>query len=171
MRREHRTPATVVDQRGTALVEGGGADLSPTQRPILIGALASTDRFHRDTGLGNILHPGKISFREVSAVDSLHVIIDGNRVSAHVDDISPLRRRRDGSIGYSLPRILAHNVTGVLADVNRILRGAQGEHRCNLDCEVVWVDDDHPADSAVPHPCGAGTDSTPAPDAPTTSDT
>jgi hypothetical protein len=49
----------------------------------------------------------------VSAVDSLHVIIDGNRVSAHVDDISPLRRRRDGSIGYSLPRILGSPDPGV----------------------------------------------------------
>jgi hypothetical protein len=159
MRREHRTPATVVDQRGTALVEGGAADLSSTQRPILIGALASSDRFHRDTGLGNIFHPGKISFREVSPVDSLHVIIDGNRVSAHVDDISPLRRRRDGSIGYSLPRILAHNVSGALADLNRMVRGASGEHRCNLDCEVVWVDDDERADPAVPDPC-AGTAAT-----------
>jgi hypothetical protein len=157
MRREHRTPATVVDQRGTALVEGGAADLSPSQRPILIGALASSDRFHRDTGLGNILHPGKISFREVSTVDSLHVIIDGNRLSAHVDDISPLRRRRDGSIGYSVPRILAHNLSGALANLNRMLRGASGEHRCNLDCEVVWVDDDEPADPVVPDPCGAET--------------
>jgi hypothetical protein len=171
MRREHRTSATVVDQGETALVEGGAADLCPTQRPVLIDALTRSDRFHRDTGVGKIFHPGKISFREVSAVDSLHVIIDANRVSAHLDDISPLRRRRNSSIGYSLLRILAHNVSGALADANRILRGVQGEHRCNLDCEAVWVDDDDSADPVAPDPCGTATDSTPPTGAPTPSGT
>lgn len=142
MRREHRTPATVVDHRGTTVVEGGLDDLSPTERPVLIGALEASDRFRRDTGLGNIFHPGKISYREVSTVDSLHIVIAGNRISAHVDEISPLGRRRDGSIGYSLLRVLAHNVAGACAHLARCVRGANGKQRCNLECEVVWVDDD-----------------------------
>ncbi len=143
MRQKHRTPATVMDHRGNTVVSGGSEDLSPAERPVLIGSLEASDRFHRDTGLGKIFHPGKISFREVSEVDSLHILIDGNRISAHVDDISPLRRRPDGSIGYSLFRVLAHNLSGFCADVVRFVRGQSGEQRCNLECEVVWVDDDH----------------------------
>ncbi|MBW3644945.1 MAG: hypothetical protein KY441_05505 [Actinobacteria bacterium] len=149
MRREHRTPATVVDSRGTTVVDGGADELSPTERPVLIGSLEASDRFHRDTGLGKVFHPGKVSFREVSAVDSLHLLIDGNRISAHVDEISPLRRRADGSISYSLLRVLAHNLSGAWAHAVRVLRGANGEQRCNLECEVVWVDDD-PADRLLP---------------------
>ena len=142
MRQQHRTPATVMDHRGNTVVSGGVDDLSPAERPVLIGSLENSDRFHRDTGLGKIFHPGKISFREVSAVDSLHILIDGNRISAHVDDISPLRRRPDGSIGYSLFRVMAHNVAGACAHAARVVRGQNGEQRCNLECEVVWVDDD-----------------------------
>ncbi len=149
MRREHRTPATVVDSRGTTVVDGGVDELSPTERPVLIGSLEASDRFHRDTGLGKVFHPGKVSFREVSAVDSLHLLIDGDRISAHVDEISPLRRRPDGSISYSLSRVLAHNLSGAWAHVVRVLRGANGEQRCNLQCEVVWIDDD-PADRLLP---------------------
>lgn len=135
------------------MVRGGDADLSPTERPVLIGALEASDRFHRDTGLGNIFHRGKISFRELSVPDSLHIIIDGHRVSAHVDEISPLRRRPDGSVGYSLVRVLAHNALGAWADLARRLRGAHGQQRCNLECGVVWIDDD-PASAAASHAKG-----------------
>ncbi|MDP8987288.1 MAG: hypothetical protein M3N11_02955 [Actinomycetota bacterium] len=162
MRLEHRTPATVVDRRGNAVVDGGAGDLSPTERPALIGALETSDRFHRDTTPGRIFHPRKISFREISAVDSLHIVIDGNRVSAHVDEISPLRRRPDGSIGYSPWRILAHNLSGACADVARFLRGQHGAQRCNLECEVVWIDDD-PANPLLPE-APAGAQGRPAPE-------
>ncbi|HEV2767603.1 MAG TPA: hypothetical protein VGV63_07850 [Acidimicrobiales bacterium] len=135
--------ATVVDHRGTTVVDGGVDELSPIERPVLIGSLEASDRFHRDTGLGKLFHLGKVSFREVSPVDSLHILIDGNRISAHVDEISPLRRRPDGSISYSLLRVLAHNVSGACAHVVRLVRGRNGEQRCNLECQVVWVDDDH----------------------------
>ena len=141
MRHEQRTPDSVLDQRIGAVVDGGDAALPPTERPVLISALDASDRFRRDTGLGNMFHRGKISFREVSPDDSLHIIIDGNRVSAHVDEISPLQRRPDGSVRYSALRVLAHNLSGACADVARRLRGAHGEQRCNLECEAVWVDD------------------------------
>lgn len=142
MRPEQRNPATPLDDRIRAVVDGGAADLPPTERPVLIDALEASDRFHRDTGLGNLFHRGKISFRELSVPDSLHIIIDGNRVSAHVDEISPLQRKPDGSVGYSMFRVLAHNLSGAGADLVRRLRGTHGQQRCNLECEAVWIDDD-----------------------------
>jgi hypothetical protein len=151
MPHEQRTPATVLDRLGRTVHDGGDADLSPTEQPALIGALEASDRFHRDSGLGNLFHSGKISFRELTVRDSLHIIIEGKRVSAHLDEISPLQRRSDGSIGYSVFRVLAHNVSGACADLARRLRGAHGQQRCNLECEVVWIDDD-PAGPRLPGP-------------------
>lgn len=107
----------------------------------LVRALEASDRFHRDSTLGGIFHRGKISFREVSSTDSLHVTIDGNRVSAHVDRVSPVRSRSDGTSGYSPGRVFLHNFLGIGEDVTRWMRGRWGEHRCQLDCEAVWVDE------------------------------
>lgn len=108
----------------------------------LYRALEASDRFHRDTRVGGIFHHGKISFREVSPTDSLHVILDGDRVSVHIDEVSPLRCGPDGSFRYSWGRVVAHNLAGGVADVGRRLRGVQGHQRCNLHCEAVWVDDE-----------------------------
>ena len=108
----------------------------------LVRALEASDRFRRDTRLGGILHCGKISFREKTSTGSLHVIIDGNRISAHVDEISPLLVADDGSVRYSLTRVLAHNLAVARADLVRLLRGRFGRVRCNMACEAVWVDDD-----------------------------
>lgn len=107
----------------------------------LIRAMETDPKFRRDTGLGAIFHPGKLSFRELVPTASLHILIDGNRVSAHVDEISPLRCRADGSTHYSLACILAHNLTHLRGDLARRLRGLHGQQRCNLECEAVWVDD------------------------------
>lgn len=112
-------------------------DLQGLQRALEAAGL------HRDSRLGGILHPGKISFREASARDSLHVLIDGNRVSAHVDRFSPLHRRGEGDCRYSWPRVVAHNIAFLVDDMSRRVRGHRGNHRCNLECEVVWVDDGH----------------------------
>ena len=71
--------------------DGGGTPLD------LVRALEANDRFRRDTGLGGIFHPGKISYREISPTNSLHIVIDRDLVSAHVARISPLILRRDGS--------------------------------------------------------------------------
>ncbi len=108
----------------------------------LCHALEDSDRFRRDTGLGNIFHRGKTSFRELCPTDSMHIIIDGHRVSAHVDLVSPLRCRADGSVHYSLARVVAHNLFGMCSDLARLVRGRHGHQRCNLECEVVWVDND-----------------------------
>ena len=116
---------------------------SVPQDPLLfLRALETSDHFRRDSTLGGIFHPGKISFREVSPTDSLHVLIDGNQISAHVDTISPLRIAGDGSVHYSWSRVVAHNLWAAAGDVVRRLFRRRGEQRCNLTCEIEWVDDD-----------------------------
>jgi hypothetical protein len=108
----------------------------------LIKALEANTTFRRDSLWGGILHPGKVSYREVSATDSLHILIDrAGDVSAHVDDVSPLRRRPDGTCRYAWGRVLAHNVLVVIEDAARRLRGVHGVQRCTLHCDVEWYDD------------------------------
>lgn len=108
----------------------------------LVVALESSDRFRRDGRLGRIFHPGKVSYREVTPTNSLHVIVGGGRVSAHVDDVSPLRCRPDGSAHYSWLPVVRHNFSGIVADVGRRLQGSSGDQRCNLECEAVWVEEE-----------------------------
>ena len=108
----------------------------------LLKALEADGRFRRDSLLGAIFHPGKISYREVASTDSLHILIDGNNVSAHVDDVSPLRVAADGSSRYAWGRVVAHNLLVVISDAARRLRGLHGAQRCNLQCDVEWYDDD-----------------------------
>ncbi len=108
----------------------------------LIRALDASERFHRDSRLGSIFHPGKVSYRETSPTNSLHILIDGNHVSAHVDEVSPLKCNPDGSARYAWGPVVAHNLAGLLADLGRRVRGRHGEQRCGLECELVWVDDE-----------------------------
>lgn len=107
----------------------------------LCRALEQSDRFRRDTPLGGIFHCGRVSYRELTPTDSLHIIVRGNRVSAHVDAVCPLEMGEDGSARYSLSRVLAHNLAVLRADLARLLRGRRGRVRCNMECEVVWVHD------------------------------
>jgi hypothetical protein len=74
--------------------------------------------------------------------DAVHISIDGTHVSAHVDDVSPVKAGSDGRARYSWPRVVVHNLFGIAGDVARRLRGRHGQQRCCLDCEVVWVDED-----------------------------
>jgi NRPS condensation-like uncharacterized protein len=100
--------------------------------------LASGGRFHRDTGFGRLYHPGSISLRENSRADSLHVVLRGDHISAHVDRVSPLDARPDEITRYSVSRAAAHNVVGAAQDLVRLLRGRKGDHRSHLDCEWLW---------------------------------
>jgi hypothetical protein len=108
----------------------------------LIKALEADPSFRRDSVLGGIFHLGKVSYRETSPTDSVHIVIAGDRVSAHIDEVSPLRVRPDGTSRYAWGRVLAHNVLVVLGDAARRLRGQNGTQRCDLRCGVEWVDDD-----------------------------
>jgi hypothetical protein len=122
---------------------------SDDARCDLIKALDANASFRRDSFWGGILHPGKVSYREVSATDSLHILIDrAGDVSAHVDDVSPLRRRSDGSCGYAWGRVLAHNALVVIEDAARRVRGVHGVQRCTLHCDVEWYDDDSESPAA-----------------------
>ena len=136
---------------GTLLARLLGRERRPVLSPVdeggeaartLVDALESSTRFRRDGRLGRVFHPGKVSYREVSPTNSLHVIVGGGRVSAHVDDVSPLRCNPDGSAHYSWLPVIRHNVAGMVADVGRRVRGVHGQERCNLTCETVWVDDE-----------------------------
>jgi hypothetical protein len=101
----------------------------------LLAHLDQSGHFHRDGRLGRAFHRGMVSLRENVETESLHVSIDGNRVSAHVDEASPLDVRSDRSSGYSVRRALVHNLAGMAQDALSLLRGRQGDHRCVLNCE------------------------------------
>ncbi|HUR18398.1 MAG TPA: hypothetical protein VMZ51_05595 [Acidimicrobiales bacterium] len=108
----------------------------------LLRSLAASGRFHRDTGFGRLFHPGKISLRENVPTNSLHILVKDNGVSAHVDLVSPLGLRPGASSRYTAGRVAAHNLSGMAADVVRLLRGRQGDHRCELACEWFRPADD-----------------------------
>jgi hypothetical protein len=112
----------------------GGCDLAR--------ALEADPRFRRDTFLGGLFHPGRICFREISPVNSLHVVIAGDRISAHVDEISPLVLRADGSHRYAWARVMAHNLLVLMGDVSRRVRGQSERQRCDLRCQLEWFDDE-----------------------------
>jgi len=131
-----------MDVELTAIPEMGGPGTVPGAGRRLVRALEADERFRRDTALGGMFHPGRISFRETSPVDSLHVVIRGEQVSAHVDEISPLVLRADGSHTYAWGRVLAHNVLVVVGDVSARLRGRRGRQRCELHCHAEWVDEE-----------------------------
>ncbi|HEX2047080.1 MAG TPA: hypothetical protein VHF27_04900 [Acidimicrobiales bacterium] len=114
----------------------------PAQPAVdLLTALERNPRFHRDSLLGGIFHVGRISYREISPTDSMHIVIRGDRVSAHVDDVSPLVVRPDGSTRYAWGRVLAHNLAVLIADVSRRVRGLHGRQRCHLRCEAEVLED------------------------------
>lgn len=109
----------------------------------LFAAVDANGRFYRDTALGRIFHPGSVSFREISTSDSLHVAVrPGNRVSVHVDRVSPLLVRANGRCRYSFLRGVLHNLAVVGETVIGVFRGGPPRPRCQLDCEIVWVPDD-----------------------------
>ncbi len=116
-------------------------DEDPIAACDLISALEADPRFRRDSLLGGIFHVGWISYREVTPTESLHIVIRKNRVSAHVDHVSPLVVRADGTTRYAWGRVVAHNLAVVAADVSRRVRGLHGDQRCNLRCEAVPVED------------------------------
>jgi len=121
-------------------LERAEAAAPPGERPGLVELLCDLDvsgRFHRDNGIGRVFHPGRLSLRENVANNSLHVVIQDNHVAAHVDLVSPLGLRPQGPSRYSVRRAVAHNLVGLAQDVVSVVRGRQGDHRCELDCE--WL--------------------------------
>ncbi len=103
-----------------------GEATPPTIAP-LIQVLDAGGRFHRDSRLGRIYHRGTLSYRQLCPTDSLHVVIVGERISMHIDRISPLKSRPDGSVRYPLTRVVAHNLAGIGDGLTR--RGNRMGHR------------------------------------------
>lgn len=118
--------------------QAGTSPAAPSPRgdaSALLRDLDADGRFHRDVGIGRIFHPRKISYREAVSENSLHLIVDGTRVSAHVDRFSPLALNA-GSARYPIWRVALHNVSGMAKDVVRLLTGSSGKPSC------VWVEID-----------------------------
>ena len=113
-----------------------------TNGPVF-GELEVTGHFHRDSRLGRVFHPGTISYREISPNDSVHIAVTPeNRVSVHVDRVSPISTRPGDRSRYSLLGILRHNVAHGVDSVVRLWHRKPGDHRCELDCEIVAVEGD-----------------------------
>jgi len=106
----------------------------------LAQALESTGRYRRDTRLGGILHGRKTSLREVAPEDSVHLVMHGNRLHAHVDRYSPLNCEGHRRWQYSLPAVVVHNLADVVADGFRALIGRRRDN-CEFSCERVWVEE------------------------------
>jgi hypothetical protein len=108
--------------------------------------LDASGRFFRDSAIGRVFHPGSESFREISANDSLHVaVLPGNRVSVHVDRVSPLLVGADGRCRYSLVRGLLHNLGVAVEALVGLALGRPPRARTELHCEIVWVPDEEAA--------------------------
>ena len=127
-----------------ARLKGPEPEGAPPKAPTIADPVAffrrmvSSGRFHRDSGFGRIYHPGSISLRENAPTDSLHIVIHGDHISAHVDRVSPLGAGAGDSTRYSLRAAAAHNVVGAAQDFVRLLRGRKGDHRSHLDCAWMW---------------------------------
>ena len=138
-------PPTIQDQledakrhRPHRAAPGGDRASRPTDPGGLLLGLEADGRFHRDSGLGRVYHLRGVSFRESRPTNSLHITVHGNRLAAHVDRVSPLGIRDEREPRYSLRRVATHNLAGMAEDLVRLLRGRQGDHRCELNCEWVW---------------------------------
>lgn len=134
-----------------ALSEQATPGLGPeaSEKHAFFADLVASGHFCRDTRWGGILHRGSVSLREISDGDSLHVCIGADdRVSVHVDRFSPVAGGcPDGTCHYSVRAVLAHVAAHMTAQVRRLMRGARGQHRCRLECEL--VDEAEPDASAA----------------------
>lgn len=98
-----------------------------TDDPVgLCRYIEATGRFRRDTSLGSLFHPRKVSYRELVPKGSLHIVVKGNRVSVHRDRHSPLSFSDSTGVQYSLWRTVAHNLSGMAEDLVGLLRGIAG---------------------------------------------
>jgi predicted small metal-binding protein len=109
-----------------------------------------TGEFHRDSPLGRIFHPGTDSYREISPTDSLHIAVTpDNHVSVHVDRVSPLADGPAGRSRYSFVRVVHHNVAHGIDACARLFRRDGNNRRCELDCEIVTVQDESALEAPV----------------------
>ena len=129
------------DSHVMPLETGGGGQHS---HPMDFAELQSSGRFVRDSRVGGMFHAGQVPFREDSPKESLHVSVgQDNRVSVHIDRFSPLAKRKPGKRrGYSVRRVILHNVGIVVDYVILVVHRRFGEQRCELECVRICDDDD-----------------------------
>ncbi|MBW3610283.1 MAG: hypothetical protein KY438_01945 [Actinobacteria bacterium] len=125
-----------------------GTEFDSSDPEELVRRLEASDCFCRDTKVGRMYHPNEVSFRELTARDSLHVSFRrGRTVSTHIDRHSPLARRQSGgTCRYSPLHIVAHNVTGALNDLLRLTIGRRASTADYLADQLV---DDHAVSDTV----------------------
>lgn len=125
-----------------------GTEFDSSDPEELVRRLDASDCFCRDTKVGRMYHPNEVSFRELTARNSLHVTFRrGRTVSTHIDRHSPLARRQSGgNCRYSPLRIVAHNVTGALKDLLRLTIGRRANTADYLADQLV---DDHAVSDTV----------------------
>ncbi len=111
--------------------------------------LQAIGRFVRDSRVGGMFHGGQVSLREDSDKESLHVSLgQNNRLSVHMDRYSPLAHRKSGDRpGYSVGRVIVHNVGIVVDYVTLLIQRRFGEQRCELECERICIDEDCQSDA------------------------
>lgn len=151
-----RRCGTVQEERGDHAEQSTTSDLH--HDPLgLLDHLRGTGRFCRDTVLGGMLHWGEVSLRETSHENSLHVTLSGNRLTAHIDRLSPLVHEHSSWIArYSVTRSVAHTLAHLLDAAGRLLHGRGGEHRLDLTCERRERAEDQPPDGWAD--CGSADD-------------
>ena len=136
------TPATLqsrLEKAGDDALPDADAPAPTVADPVgLLRYLEATGRFHRDSAFGRVFHPGAVSLRENLPTDGLHIVVDENHITAHVDKVSPLGVRGERPSRYSVRRAAAHNVSAAAHDFLLLVRGRQGDHRSALDCEWAW---------------------------------
>lgn len=122
--------------------DSGAARTFTTDDPVgLCRHIEATGRFRRDSWLGRLFHPGKVSYRESVPKGSLHIVVDGNRVSVHKDRHSPLNFDDSTGFHYSFSRTVAHNLSGMAEDFVGLLRGMAGNDSQVSSFEPIEVDD------------------------------
>ncbi len=118
---------------GGAVTRGaGGAHFLTRDNKAFLDELLGTGRFGLDGRMGRMLHPKRISLREVCTSGGLHLLFKpGNRVEIHIDSVCPVvATKPSGGSRYHAARVAAHIRHDVLPLLvpRRRERTSHGDH-------------------------------------------
>lgn len=117
---------------GGAVTTGlGGAYFTTEDNQAFLEDLLATGHFCRDTPGGGLLHPGKISVREIASGAGLHLSLgENNRIYVHVDSVCPaIGLTPEGTCRYDRFRSLSHMRREVFPLVMRSYNASSPEAR------------------------------------------
>ena len=82
----------------------------------LVDALERSGDFCRDTRVGGVLHPGRLSYRQINRTPGLHITLEPkDRLTAHLDLAAPATgHASDGRCVYRRSRAVKHVLIDVL---------------------------------------------------------